>query len=452
MSRTHALETPPHPLRATAAGSGQPPRVAVVGAGWAGMAAAVELAAAGVGVTVYEAARMLGGRARRVEIGGVALDNGLHILVGAYREALRLIDLVRPPGAPPGLLRMPLRLRVEPDFRLHAPRLPAPLHLAAALLLARGLSLRERAAAVGFMRAQKAGGFRCDSGLSVEALLHNHGQPEGLIRRLWEPLCVSTLNTRPPEASAACFLAALRDTLTRDRDASDLLLPRTDFSALFPEPAGRFVETRGGRLRLGDRVRRLEPGDGFIDIEATDTQRFTHAVLAVGPHQLDPLAAGLPVLTPAREAVAGYRFRPIYSVFLQYPQAVSLPEPMIGFSGGVTQWAFDRGRLCGQKGLIGVVISSSGGHEDLAHDDLATQVHQELQARFGLPAPLWHQVIGEKRATFACTPGLPRPANRTPNPRLFLAGDYTESDYPATLEAAVRSGIRCARMILARND
>ena len=117
------------------------------------MAAAAELASRDIPVTVFETARTLGGRARRVEINGVALDNGLHILIGAYRETLRLIELTRRPQEAPGLVRLPLELIVHPHFRLRAPRLPAPLHLAAALVCARGLGVAERMKAAAFIAA-----------------------------------------------------------------------------------------------------------------------------------------------------------------------------------------------------------------------------------------------------------------------------------------------------------
>ena len=126
--------------------------VAIIGAGWAGMAAAVALAQAKIPVTVFEAARHLGGRARSVEIEGIKLDNGQHLLIGAYRETLRLMRAV---GADPDklLLRQPLAINYPGKFNLRAPRLPAPLHLLAALLRATGLTWRERIAAVRFIAA-----------------------------------------------------------------------------------------------------------------------------------------------------------------------------------------------------------------------------------------------------------------------------------------------------------
>jgi uncharacterized protein with NAD-binding domain and iron-sulfur cluster len=122
---------------------------------------------------------------------------------------------------------------------------------------------------------------------------------------------------------------------------------------------------------------------------------------------------------------------------------------MLCFDGGLLQWAFDRGALAGQHGVIAAVISAEGAHQDLAHDELARRVHQELQQQLGIvPYPSWHRVIAEKRATFACTPGLKRPESRTPLRNFFLAGDYVASDYPGTIESAVRSGVNAARMIL----
>ena len=142
-------------------------------------------------------------------------------------------------------------------------------------------------------------------------------------------------------------------------------------------------------------------------------------------------------------------YQPIYSVYLQYARETRLPFRMGGLEARYAQWLFDRGQLCGQDGLIGVVISASGAHQGLAHDDLARAVHAELVKYFpGLGEPRWHQVIAEKRATFSCTPGLLRPDNATAVKGLYLAGDYTSSDYPATIESAVRSGISAASLVM----
>lgn len=425
----------------------QSARVAVIGGGYAGMAAAAELAHHGMPVAVFEAGRVLGGRARRVETDGTRLDNGLHILLGAYRETLRLIELVTAPGESRGLLRLPLELIIHPDFRLRAARLPAPLHLLSALLRAHGLSLADRVAAARFMAWARRSRFRLATDTNVADLLRSKRQPDAASRFLWNPLCVSALNTPPTQASARVFLSVLRDSLNGSRADSDLLLPALDFSALFPERAARYVEAHGGSVHLGTTVDAFRRDDGGFDLGAGG--RFSHAIVAVSAHRAAALLSPHAELTPIVQMIDDFSYQPIYSVYLQYAADARLPFRMGGLEAAYSQWLFDRGQLCGQDGLIGVVISANGAHQELAHDELARAVHAELAENFpGLGQPRWHRVIAEKRATFSCTPGLSRPDNATPVARLYLAGDYTASEYPATIESAVRSGVRAANLVL----
>lgn len=427
-------------------------RVAILGGGYAGLAAAVELASRGVPVTLLEAAKQLGGRARRVEHRGVALDNGCHILLGAYRETLRLIDLASPAGRSHRdvLLRLPLELRIEERLTLRAAMLPAPLHLAWGMLVAWGLTPREKLAAARFMLALRRSGYRLERDETVDALLARHGQAGTVAEYLWRPLCLAALNTSAEQASARVFLDVLRDSLGAERAASDLLLPRADLSAVFPDLAADYIAGHGGSILLGRQAEGLEaaPG-GFAVASGGKHLEFSHVVCALPPQRAAALLAPLPGLAPAVEMMQGFSHCPIHSVYLQYPVPVKLPAPMLGLAGGLGQWAFDREWLCGQRGLIAVVISGCGPHEDLTQDDLAQRVHLELKGVLpDLPHPAWKRVIAEKRATIACTPGLRRPGQRTALPNLFLAGDYTESPYPATIEAAVASGVQCARLVL----
>ena len=423
--------------------------VAVIGAGWAGMAAAVTLAEAKTRVTVFEAARHLGGRARSVDIEGIALDNGQHILIGAYRETLRLMRAV---GADPDrlLARQPLAIEYPGKFSLRAPRLPAPLHLLAALFTAGGLSWRERIAATRFMTAMRRNAYRIAADMPVAELLALHRQTGALARYLWEPLCVSALNTPAASASAQVFLNLFRDALDGERANSDFLIPRADLGKLFPEPAAAFVRANGGSVRLGTQVRTLDKtADGFV-LDA-GPERYSHVILAAGPHQIDGLLDRFAALGATRQSVAVLEYEPIYTCYLQYPQRISMPQAMTGFDGGSVQWIFDRGRLNGVAGLLAAVISARGAHQNLSQDELASVIHRELAAFLpGLPAPLWSRVIAEKRATFSCRPDISRPPNRTAVEHLYLAGDYTACDYPATLESAVRSGVLAARLVRER--
>src|SRR5258706_15725991 len=204
----------------TSAGERPCMKVAVIGGGYAGMAAAVELAGRSVEVTVFEAAKQLGGRARRVDFRDTALDNGLHILIGAYRETLRLMQLVNPEFRST-LLRLPLEWNIHREFHFAAARLPAPLHLLIGLLRARGIDWRERFAVVRFVHALRKNDFALTQDISVELLLKQHGQSEKLCSVLWRPVCVATLHTPSPSASARVFVHGLRDRLWSSRDASD---------------------------------------------------------------------------------------------------------------------------------------------------------------------------------------------------------------------------------------
>jgi squalene-associated FAD-dependent desaturase len=399
-------------------------RVAIVGAGYAGMAAAVTLVEGGIPVTVFESGPVPGGRARRVVSQGTELDNGQHILVGAYQELFRLMRLVG--VAEDATLRLPLDLRYFDGFRLHAPRLPGRLGLLAAILGAR-LPIAEKIRSVLFLRALQSLRFRLVEDTTVEALLGKFGQQGRIGHYVWRPLCVSALNTPADQASAQTFLVVLRDALFGGSGASDLLLPRVDLSRLFPEPAAAYVRSKGGEVRYGATVRDL------------DALKRDHAgvIVAVGPHQLKALLPG---------GAPDYSYQPIYTCYLQYPEATRPPFPMLGLADGLVQWVFDRGALTGEHGRLACVISAQGDHQQLEADELAALCHRELaQAMPGLPAPRWSRVIAEKRATIACTPGAKGLAFRIPG--VQLAGDYTDPDYPPTLEAAVRSGVRAARAV-----
>jgi hydroxysqualene dehydroxylase len=404
-------------------------RVAIVGGGYAGMAAAVALAERGTRVTVFEAGAVPGGRARRVRIssdGERSLDNGQHILVGAYTELFRLMRTVGVPAD--ALLRIPLEIRYADGFAFRALWLPAPVGLAAGLLAARGAPFAERIGALRFVARLRKRNWRMDPDVTVKDLLDAHQQHGRLRHSLWEPLCVSALNTPLDQASANVFLAALRDTLAADGEAADLLLPRVDLSRLFPEPAVDFVRGRGGDVKFGYTVKEL----GALRHE------FDSVIVAVGPHQLKNVMP---------EADLHFGYQPIYTCYLQYPESTRLHFPMLGIGQDLVQWVFDRGALLGEKGLLACVISARGKHQEMTQEGLAAACHRELcEALPRLPPPLWTRVIAEKRATISCTPGLERPSVVTATTGVFLAGDYTDPEYPPTLEAAVRSGIRAAQL------
>ena len=433
-----------------------PARVAVIGGGWAGCTAAVELAQAGCEVMLFEASRTLGGRARSVEVNGKLLDNGQHILLGAYKDTLRLLRLV---GITPAdaLLHLPLQMRYPPGSGMDfvAPRLPAPLHLVIALLRANGLGREDKMALARFSTSARWMDWTLYHDCSVSELLERFDQTPRLIALMWRPLCLAALNTPPERASAQVFLNVLRDSLGAHRSASDMLVPRLALSALFPTAAAAFVAARGGQVHMGVRVDSLQAAGARWQLQAGAESHLVDAVVIATP----PPAAAALLASHAAAPIPEFAYEPITTCYLQYNAAVRLDLPFYALeehpeSGAFGQFVFDRGQLdADQAGLLAVVISASGAALEAGQDALGVAVAQQLARALKQPAlasPVLTKVITEKRATFACTPGLIRPGNETGLPGVYLAGDYTAGAYPATLEGAVRSGSAAVLAVLQR--
>jgi len=432
--------------------------VAIIGGGCAGLSAAASLVDRGYAVTVFEAGSQLGGRARTVavETNGLLhlLDNGQHILLGAYQETLALLKKVGV-SRKKAFLSVPLQINMQSGaaksvFSLKSFNvLPAPFNLLFGLLFCKGISIKERMAALKFMQGLKNTQYQIVRDLPLERFLINQHQSKKLISFLWEPLCLAALNTPIAKASTRIFLNVLRDTFSGNKKNSNFLLPRLDLSQIISEPLSHYIQAKGGTIKLNQRVRAVvTEANGFSIETRQEKLHFSHVIIAVSPARVEKLIATLPKLNHAIEQTSTYQYQPIYTVYLQYPPGSKLPSVISGLSGSIGQWVFDRGQLCDQQNLISVIVSAEGKHQQLTQDELALRVAKELNRAFpALAKPLWHKVIAEKRATFSCEPNLQRPTNRTLQPNVFLAGDYTYPDYPATIEGAIRSGIHCANLI-----
>lgn len=437
-----------------------PRRVAVIGAGWAGCAAAAELAANGACVALLEASDELGGRARRLplELAGHwhVLDNGQHLLLGAYSETAALFEQLNV-AFDTVVERRPFELHYPDGFRLQASRLPAPWHLATALVTARGLQLSDRAAMIEFLRALKKSHWNLGNDRCTTDWLLERKQTPQVVRRVWRPLALAALNTPLDRASAQIFANVLRDSLGATGAASEMWLPRADLSALFPDAVVRYVVAHGGEIYRDARVDRIERKNRFhlqLRNEPERTIEVDAVVYAAAPTHLEHIVGQRHLLSAIYEALARFEHEPLYTVYLKYTPAVRVAR---GFTALLddpakrryAQWVFDRGALNpANQGILAAVISSSGPHEAESLEDVCQAVTQQLTDDLGLPAPLDTRAIADRRATLAAVPHLHRPPNRTPWPGFAIAGDWTESDYPSTLETAVRSGRAAARALL----
>jgi hydroxysqualene dehydroxylase len=423
-------------------------RVAVIGAGWAGLAAAVEATQRGHQVTLFEMAAQLGGRARRVDIqaddSAWELDNGQHILIGAYTQTLRLMRVL---GADPqrAFVRTPLRLVGATGVGLCLPPGAPSLAFARGVLAQSGWRIHERLRLLAHATGWMLRGFRCDPAMTVAQL--TAALPASVRTDLIDPLCVAALNTPSAEASATVFLRVLRDALFSGPGSADLLLPKWRLSALLPEPAAVWLAAAGTRIKLSTRVTQIE-ADG--DAWKVDGQTFTHVVLATPPAEAARLTAAL---QPAwAQTAAALRYEPIVTVYAQ-SKSTRLPEPMLLLKSDETQnpaqFVFDLGQLGGPEGLLAFVVSGAAPWvaqgADITTAATLAQAQTSLHASLKSPLKLVKHLT-EKRATFRCTPALMRPAGAI-EPGLYAAGDYVDGPYPASLEGAVRSGLEAARLI-----
>ncbi|MFO1324787.1 MAG: hydroxysqualene dehydroxylase HpnE [Burkholderiales bacterium] len=443
--------------------------VAILGGGWAGCAAAATLAANGVPVVIHEAAPILGGRARRVERDGLSLDNGQHLLLGAYEATFALFDRVHGERAARSLLiRRPLAIvpfsaAQTGALTLHARRAPGRLGLLIGLVAAAGLSLSERWANLKWFRAIERAGFRRPADETVARMLSP--LPPRVARLLWEPLCLAALNTPVATASAQVFANVLRAAFGGDGDAADFVLPATDLTALLPDGVARYVAERGGRVRTDTRAQVVSADreGAWVAVQGRG-EPAAAAIVAVGPHRLaqafaPEMLAAHPALASALGAFAALDYEPLVTVWSGYAALVAMPGPIARLDDAPGQWVIDRPDILARAApssrpaiaqLLSVVISAGGPHMKMAHDDLARAVDAQLRRlRPALPACAWSQVVAEKRATYACTPRRVRAAGPRFAPGVYLAGDYVDAEFPATLEAAVRSGVAAAEAFLA---
>jgi len=431
------------------------PDVTVVGAGWAGLSAAVSLSHHGCKVTLIEASQQIGGRARDILANQQTLDNGQHILIGAYKALLELLEVIGISESD-AFIRTPLNLRIESlnstGLHISAAKLTNPLHMLFAILGAEGLSAIEKWAITRFWLTLLLSNFSIKNDTPLFAFLKQNKQSERIISLFWAPLCIAALNTPIDTASSQVFLTVLKNSFTRRRANSDLLLPKTSLGGILPKPAAAFIQRHGGKIITGERVNQIHlNGEQIHSIETNKGKYQTsHLVLATPFKQTSKLLSAFDVFAEFTNAINLLDHEPITTLYMQYPDSVRIDGYMVGISDATTQWLIDR-RTCGQAGLIAAVISASGKHMSMSKDMLIHTVLKETAQLFPeWPAPESTVLLREKQATFSCRANSEhfRPAPGFLGKKIWVAGDYLNTGLPATLEGAVMTGLQCAREII----
>lgn len=406
-------------------------QVTIIGGGWAGLSAAVHAVNSGWQVRLLEAAPQTGGRARRITHQGLALDNGQHILIGAYRDTLALMRLVGV-DTDKHLWRMPLTLRTPDGDGLRLPALPAPLNLLAGIVSARGWTWADKWSLIRRAIQWQQQHFECSPGMSVAELCR--GLPSAVMALMIEPLCVSALNLPPAQASAQVFLRVLQDALLGGTGSSDMLIPCVDQSSLLPDAAVQWLKQRGAEVATGHYVEDLSPylsSPVVLACPSWEAARLTQSI------------------NPAWSAqAASLQHTAIATVYLQAHAKVDWPYPVMALRSSElapAQFAFDKAKLSrdpAMQGVIAMVVSASLGDREQISQAVLAQAREQL----GLPLATVLFAVLEKRAAFACTPDVDRPSAQ-PGDQVVACGDYVQGPYPSTLEAAVRSGIEAVALL-----
>jgi squalene-associated FAD-dependent desaturase len=445
------------------------PDVIVVGGGFAGLAAATLLVQDGARVLVLEARPYLGGRARSwIDPGtGSVVDNGQHLFMGCYHETLQFLGRIG------SLDRLSLQARLRVPFleaggevsAFSLPPLPSfAWSVAAGLLRYPGLSLRQR---LGLLRVGREVQRRARPGAassadalddrSVASWLAALGQGTAALDRLWNPLAIATLNEEPDRASAAMFLPVLRGLLAGGFSGSRLGVPRVGLSDLYVDPASQFLRARGSDLRVRAPVRELLVEGGRcagVLLSGGERLKSPHVIAAVPPNDLLEMLPPDVASDPYFAGCSRLETSPIVSIYLWFGTPVT-DLPFAGLIGGEWQWLFNRHAFAGKQGPghgVTLVRSAARAFMEASRETLVRRALDDLH-RF-VPASrravLRHAlVIKEKRAAISPLRGslALRPAWRSPIERFHLAGDWTATGLPATIEGAVLSGHACARLV-----
>lgn len=442
------------------------PSVIVVGGGLAGLASACELVDAGLRVTLIEKRPFLGGRVYSYtdKRTGLEVDNGQHVFLRCCRQYIRFLKKLGVYNKTYLQRRMqvPVMDKLSGRSVLASSSLPAPFHLLPSFLRFRPLSLAEKLLAVYALlriRSLDRSQYPELDSITFHDWLRRHGQSAWAILNFWNLIIQPTLNEDASRASADLAMMVFQEGLLKSRDDANIGYSRVGLSTLMAQAARNYIETGQGEIVLGRTVASLLLADGRVSgvaLEGGGELWADYVVCALPPEWLisvlPPRLRDDPFFAPA----ARIETAPIVNVHLWYEQPVT-DISFAAFLNSPLQWLFNKSKLWGltQQGGQYLDISLSAAHDfiSLPGQEIIYILSRELQAFFPsarTAAVVNSLVVKQRDATFAPRPGIARLRlpQRTPLPNLFLAGDWTRTGWPATMESAVRSGYLAAREVI----
>lgn len=422
----------------------------IVGGGWAGLSCAVHLAKHQHPTLCLEAGPHLGGRARTIRFGPFDVDNGQHLLIGAYQETKELLELVHNDTSP--LIQAhPFEWAMQsPNSHCHLKfaNAPSPWHILIGFLKAKGLNLKDKWRMAQWMRQLDQIGLYPDQ--PVLKTLLDAKQTKRAIDFVWSPMCLAAMTTPIETASSHLFAQVLHQALMQTPKDANWWFSAVDLGKLLPEPSALYIKAHQGEVLLNHRaIELILDHQKIIGVKTKQGSFYGSVVLATPFKVTQQLLAPIPTAKPIIHQLSNLNHEPITTVYLHYP-GKQLPKPMTGLSQSVSQWVFDRS-FANQKGLLAVVMSGHGEHLTLPKEQLIAKVESELNTHWpylghAKAVKVIHEKTGAMSAQTYCQNF--RPAQLSSIPNLYLAGDYTALPYPSTLEGAVLSGKICAREIL----
>lgn len=437
----------------------------IVGGGLSGLAAAVAITAGGGKVAVIEQAPKAGGRCYSYtdEVSGDVVDNGQHVLLGAYTSVLRYLQLIgtRDFLREQSTLVLPFHHPRHGHAQFRLARLPAPVHLTAGILRYGLLSLAERKGLLSAglsLKTTGRKGIRKLESLTVDEWLGKLGQKENVRRCFWDPISVSVMNELPVRSSAFLFAGTIRRAFLGRHADSRMLIPTVGQTDLYVDGARRFLETGGSAVLLATTVKSINLTGGHADgiVLKNGTIVRGRSVVSAVPHHALPslLPAGVRDSSEFR-SIRKIDSSPIVSVNLWFDDDFMEGE-ILGLIGRTTQWIFNRRNILGRSshaaGYLSGVISAARSVVGLPADRLVGIVTGDVRSVFPQARRarvIRSVVIKERRATFSPTPEAEalRPPAETGIRNFYLAGDWTATGLPATIEGAVLSGFTAAKLV-----